>query len=348
MSEWASERWIHDHEVRCPRGQHQLLKALGLLVCSRTAHDLPTSGEKGQHRVALDEVERSDSDSVAGFLALPAVGHRVDLRVAERHGRVRARQHRGGQVRRGGHDVRADQRVLHHRAMQRLVVAAAAAVARRDRAVGGGEQDAGPARKIGDAQRLHRLGVGPVHVQPRHRQLGEQGRRGGQRVERREELPVRDQPPEHLAGEILRTGRPDAVEFPGDPVQTIQHGLRRAVRNGQQHIRSDLEDRPVVDLAEDVAPGLQDLALQQPATGAAQFVERADLVCACDGGVDGERVGDDRHRHTRGLLAVLLVERLGDPREDVGVGVLKVGSQDRGGLSDAFLEDAHALGDAAF
>ena len=78
------------------------------------------------------------------------------------------------QVRRRRHDVRADQRVLHHRAVQRLVVAAAAAVACLDRAVGGGEQHAGPAPQICDAQRLHCLGVSPVHVEPRDRQLGEQ------------------------------------------------------------------------------------------------------------------------------------------------------------------------------
>ena len=241
----------------------------------------------------------------------------------------------------------ADQRVLHHRAVQRLVVAAGAAMARGDHAVGGGEQDAGAAGEVGDAQRRHRLGVGPVRVQPRHCEFGEQRRRRRQRVEGGEELAVGDQPPEHLAGEVLRAGHADPVQLVRDGAQALQHGRRHARPDRRQHVRGDAKDRPVVDLGEDVAPRLQYAVLRHPAELAAQFVDRGDAVGTRETGVERERVGDDRHRHPRGLLALLLPQRRGDPRPRVRL-VLQPGAEAGGGLPDALLQDAHPFLDAAF
>ena len=165
-------------------------------------------------------------------------------------------------MRGGGHDVGADQRLLHHRlAVQLPVVAARAAPPRRDGAVGRREQRARPARQVGDAQRLHRLRVAPVHVQPRDGEFGEQRGGGGPRVEGRQELAVGDQPPEHLPREVLRRGDAEPRELVGGGAQICS--IRFPASASGMHVRrsrATSKIEPVVD-REDALPRGQRLLL---------------------------------------------------------------------------------------
>ena len=215
----------------------------------------------------------------------------------------------------GGHDVGADQGVLHHVGVQQAVVAPGPAEPCHHPAVGRGQQDAGPARQVGDAQRLHLLGPGVVHPEAGNRQLGQQHRRRGQGVEGGQELPISDEPAEHLARQVMGGGHADPGQLVRRRRQRVEYPRGPAGRHHFEQIRGDPEDRPVVD-PQDLGPLIQHLVLRhRPPGGRPQLAESGDIVGFGDSGVEHERVGDDRHRHAGCLFAVLLLEHRGHTLE---------------------------------
>ncbi len=156
--------------------------------------------------LAVEQVECADARALDTGHELIPVGQRIHLRVAKDPGRVQGGEHGGRKVRGGRHDVCRDQRLRHHVRMQVRVIFARAPVACHHGLVGGRQQRSGAARQVGDAQGLDLPGVPPVELQGIYRQLGEQGGRGWQRIEGRQELAIHDQLLEHPPVQIMGAG----------------------------------------------------------------------------------------------------------------------------------------------
>ena len=276
------------------------------------------AGPLEQSRTVLlaDQVERAEGEIRRRACVLAAVRQQVHLRPLERRRRVGARQHRGGQMRRGRHDVGGEDRPLQHPAVDHRVVTPCATMPRQQGVVRGGDQRPGPAGEVARPQPGHRVGVPPVDVEQPDRQLRQQRGRFGPRVERREELAVADQPLEGPAIQIVRPRDAIGVQLARHAGEPGQQARRRPVRNRRQHFPCDVEDRPVVD-PEDSLPLPQHRRFRQGAAPA-DLVERSHVVDAGKHRLEGERVGDYRHRHSRRLLAVLLAQRRGDAFVDGG------------------------------
>ena len=221
---------------------------------------------------------------------------------------MRARQHRGREMRRRRHDVGRDQREFHHRAMQGRIVAARPPVADADRMIGRADQDAGAAGQIADLQPQDIVRIRPVALQPAHRQFREQRRRGRMRIERGQEFAVRDQALKQPSGHILQAGGPDRGQVLRQRRQPAHHFQRDAVGEMRQQLQRDVEDGVVVHFAENAVP-----ARHQPHAGKhtgliPELGQRRNSVLAGDRIVEAERVGENGHRHAGRLLAVLLLQ----------------------------------------
>ena len=130
----------------------------------------------------------------------------------------------------GGHDVRADERLLKHLMVDGFVVAARPPVTGGDGAVGGAQQRARAAGQVGDAERFHRIGVSPIHLKAHDGELGEERGGRGAGVEGGEEFPVGDQLAKHLPREIVH--RRHAMPSRSRATRTRRCRTARAVRSG--------------------------------------------------------------------------------------------------------------------
>ena len=346
----ARERRVHDHQVHRPvRQQERVAPPFALPVDAGRAGRAVVHLDAGPLEqpgavLRADQVERAQPEFLGGAAraVLPAVRQQVHLRPLERGRRVGARQHRGGQMRRRRHDVGREDRPLQHPAVDRRVVAPRAPVPRQQGVAGGGDQRAGAAGEVARPQSGQRAGVPPVGVEQPDRQLRQQRGRLGPRVERRQELAVADQPLKGSSVQIVRPRDAVGVQLARHAGEPGQQARRRPVRDRRQHFPGHVEDRPVVD-AEDPFPLPQHRRLRQDAAPA-QVVERPHVVDAGQHRLEGERVGDDRHRHPRRLLAVLLAQRRGDAFVDGGTVRGRLPQPDRG-LGDAGLQHVQAARD---
>ena len=126
---------------------------------------------------------------------------------------MHARQHRRGEVSRRRHDVGADKRALYHLGMDIPVVSARSSVTGEHRLIGRVEERPRAAGEIADLQRGDRVPARPIDIEARYGQLREQGRGTRERVEGREEFPVRDQALEHASAKIVLAGCPECIQF---------------------------------------------------------------------------------------------------------------------------------------
>ena len=237
---------------------------------------------------------------------------------------------------RGGHDVGGHQRPLHHPRVQLRVIAARVPVSGKHAVVGGQEEGAGSTREVTDSQVLNGGGFRPIHIETRHRELGQQSGRIGQRIESGEELPIRNQALKHAAGQVIEAVGADGrklVRHVGQAIHDVQH---RRVADGQQQIHGDLEDRPVVD-PQYAPPALQEARPKYVAGFAAQAVQMRYAMLTRQRRVERHRVRNDRHRHARCLLAVLLVEKPSDLVEASRGCCCRVRSEDVGSLPNSLL-----------
>ena len=192
--------------------------------------------------LGIEEIQRADMRPAA----VDAVRHGVNPRFAVDERRVGAGEHRAGQMGRRGHDVQSDQDALHHRLVQELVVAARPAAASVDGPLGGGEQGPRAASEVRDPQILNRASVRPVDAEPVDRQFREEARGRRQRVERGEELAIRDQGLEHPPRQVVIGRRPELRQLGyrrRDWLHDPPHDLDRHVRHD---VPSDPEDRIVI------------------------------------------------------------------------------------------------------
>ena len=332
----ARERRVHDDQIdRLVRHLHvrHLRVALG---AARPA--LP-GGEQRLHLPGAGQVERADCGPAVAILpAAGPVGHRVDAGVAENHVGMDARQL--GRAEMGGrrHDVGRDDGALHHRAVDRRVVAAGPAEAPQYGAVGGGEERARSAGQIGDAEVGIGVEVAPVETQPGDRQLGQKRGAGRQRVERREELPIDDHVLEHPAGQVVPRGHAYARKALRRLAEREEDAPGRVGAHIGQQVGRDLEDRPVVDVPQDQVPSVENAELEGCPLGP-NTRDRWDVVASGDGGMEGERVGDDGQSHPVGLLAGALVENAAHVALDVAEAARHDVPDGVGGGPDAALKD---------
>ena len=250
----ARERRVHDDQIHRIVGQVEVLHlhvvvALGLALAG------------GKERAGLpggDEVQGADGNAAPLlFAAADAVGHGVDAGVGEHFAWMDAGKLRRAQMRCRRHDVRGDHRAFQHRRMDAAIVAAGAPEAGEQRMVGRHQQRAGAAGEVGDAQVRVGIQIGPVGRQPGHGEFAEQGCGLRPRVERGEELPVRDQALEHAPGEILLGGQANPGKLVGCARKRPQRFPARHAGKRRQQIRRQAEDRPIVDLGKHMAPRLQ-------------------------------------------------------------------------------------------
>ncbi len=233
--------------------------------------------------------------------------------------------------------------------MKIVVIPAAPAEAAADGLVRRAQECPRPAGKVGDAEAGDRLRVGPVDVQPPHAERREERRRRGKGVEGGQELPVRDQSLKHLPRNVLHGKGADALQLARHPLHPVHH--RDGHRWGEQleEAERDVEDRPVVDVAENRGPAGDHLAMQrQPqADGRPIGRESGHAADVGDRPVECDRVAQDSHGHAGGLRAGLLTEFGGDAIERVKAHVAALALVDRvlGGLADRTLQDLGALGD---
>ena len=121
-----------------------------------------------------------------------------------------------GNVDGGGHDVAAVQNLLHDDGMQGFEIAAFAFVPRRDLVVYGGQQGAGAAGEVADAQAADGACTAPVHpFQLGDGETGQQGGGGRQGVEGRQVLAVGDEALEEAPGEVVGVGDPGGGDVVG-------------------------------------------------------------------------------------------------------------------------------------
>ena len=233
-------------------------KILYLCVFSRAAR-LPLPGCEQRAGLCRDrQVERANGDAAPVLVAdAGPVGHRVDASVVENDVRMDARQLRGAKVRGGGHDVRGDDRVLDHLAVNGSVVAAGTPVAAEHGMVGGGQERSGAARQVGDSEVGIGVEVVPVGVQARDGQFRKKRRAGGERVEGGEEFPVDDQVLEHASGQVVARSHADVRKAFGCCGQRGEHAPSRRGAQGGEKVGCDLEYRPVVYIVENVAPCIE-------------------------------------------------------------------------------------------
>ena len=336
----AGEGRVHDHQIDRFVRQREVLYVLVALRAARLP--LP-GGEQGAGLRREDQVEGADGDTALPLLSgADPVGHRVDAGVVEDLGWMDARQLRGAQMRGRRHDVGRHDGALDHLAMDALVVAAGMAVSGEDGVVGGGEKRSRAAGKVGHG--VVRIGgeIAPVGVQAGHGQFREQGGAGRQGVEGRQKLPVGDQVLEHPARQVVARRRPDMGEPRRDVGENGEERPRRRGADVDEEVGGYLEDRPVVDLVEDAPPRTEKPCLEGGFRLGLELLDRRDSVHAGDRDVEGQRIGDDGHRHAGGLFAGALIEDLPeivlDVREAPRGGVL----DDAGGDAHAVFEDRHA------
>ena len=245
------------------------------------------------------------------------------------------------------HDVAAVQHVFHHHGMQAGRVAAGALVPARDLLVHRGQQGAGTAGEVADAQPADRRGVGPVHAV----QLGDgqpcQQRRGfGAGVERGEILAVGNQPLKQAAGQVVRddgAGRGDALRGFAQDVQDAGRGVRRKLFH---EVARNRENGPVIDV-QNVSPCVGHGPLRVGDGRAAHPVQRLDgRVAAGQPLVKQQGVGHDGARHAAGLDVVGHAEQAGDVQRDAGPRRRHVVQQGDAAV-DAFFQRLGRGGDGA-
>ena len=219
------------------------------------------------------------------------------------------------------HDVAAVKDLLHHHLVQFGRVAAGALVAGGDLLVDGGEQRAGAAGEVADAQATDGFSVRPVDAfQLGDGEPGQQRGGSGQRVEGGKVFAVGDEPLKDAPGQVVGVfdaGRADGL---GGVTQAPQDAGRVGRVQVLEDLPGDAENGPVVDV-ENGGPGLKDFALRVGYTVIADLREGIDArVHAGDLVVEDEGVGDDGAGHAAGLAHVGHAQQAGDLRGDAGTG----------------------------
>ena len=250
-----------------------------------------------------------------------------------------------GDVDGGGHDVAAVEHLLHHDLVERFGVAAGAFVAGGDLLVDGGEEGAGAAGEVGDAEVADGVGVGPVHgVHFGDGEACEEGGGGGKGVEGGEVFAVGDKALEDAAGEVVGVVDACGVDLLGGIAEALEDdgGVLRVQL--LEDVFGNSEDGPVVD-GEDLLPRGEGLVL-----GVAAAVDGGEgldaLVHAGDALVEDKGVGEDGAGHAPGLGDVAHSEEAGDGEGDVGAGVVDLVQEGGGGL-DALLQRGGGVFDGA-
>ena len=95
----------------------------------------------------------------------------MDTGVPKGRTRMGTRQHGCGKMRCGGHNIGGNENMLHHLAVQRLIVAACLPVAYGQSAVCSREQGTGATGKVGELERDKSVRIGPIcfRIEARHR-----------------------------------------------------------------------------------------------------------------------------------------------------------------------------------
>ena len=177
----------------------------------------------------------------------------------------------------GGHDIATVEDLFHHHRMEGGEVSPGALVAGSNLLVDGGEERAGAAGKVADAEAADGIGVSPVHLVTGSLQLGdgqpgEKGGRLGAGVEGGEVFAVCDKPLEDPPGQVVGVGDAGGLHLLGS---VTQHGQDLAGVAGvelAEDVPGDGEDGPVVDF-QDGCPRAQGLGLGIGNFGAADEVE---------------------------------------------------------------------------
>ena len=219
---------------------------------------------------------------------------------------MRRRQHRRRQVHGRGQHVARGQRVLHHVRVQPFRFAAREPVELVQPPVRRVDQRARAAGVVRYAELLHALRISPAPI-VRYREVRQKRRRLRPRVERRQELAVRDQPLEHCPRKVVRLRHSKRHQ----PVRRTSHHLQRLGRqrrriDGKQQVAGDLEYRPVVN-AEYLPPLLQHARLRKNAA-VRNLVEVLHAVLARQVLVKHQRVDQYRCGHPQRLVAVRLLQ----------------------------------------
>ena len=157
--------------------------------------------EQRLHGGGLEQLQGADFSSAVG---LAAVGHGVESGLAEADVGLRTGEGGTGDVDGRRHHVAAVEDILHHGRVQLGRITAGAFMAGSNLFVHRGQQGAGSASKIGDAELADGVGVAPVHAfHLAHGKSGQQGSGRGQGVEGGQVLAVGDEALEYPA----RSGR---------------------------------------------------------------------------------------------------------------------------------------------
>ena len=125
----------------------------------------------------------------------------------------------------------------------------------------------------------------------------------GHRVERREELPIDDHVLEHPAGQVVPRGRAYARKALRRLAERGEDAPGRVGAHMAKQVGRDPEDRPVVDVPQDQLPCVENAELEERPRFGPKKRDRRDVAASGDGGMDGERVGDDGQSHPAGSLA---------------------------------------------
>ena len=170
MVSGPGKRRVHDHQIRGPVREDD---SFGVVVFVG-GQDLYLSRIQptGLFEGVSEQFQRPDADvgsaAAVALLRLPVIasgilnapiGGSVYPRFGVALLGVRRRQRRAGEMGGRGHDVHPNQYLLHHGPVQFRVVQAGPARSGCDPVVGRGQQSPGPARQIGDLQRLDPLPV---------------------------------------------------------------------------------------------------------------------------------------------------------------------------------------------
>ena len=312
----ASERWVHHDQVEAGVGDVRHDVGRGLL-----AHAAGTLGrvagiEQGVRDRALQQFQRPDADAA---VRLAAIGQRVQPRLAEVHCGLHPGQGGTGDVDGGRHDVTAVQHVFHHHGVQAGRVSPSAFVPGGDLLVHRGQQGAGAAGEVADAQGAERVGIGPMYaVQLGRGQPRQQGRGFGARVERSEIFAVGDEPLKQPAGQVVRddgAACSDALRGFAQDLQEAGRGVRRQLFHD---VAGNREHGPIVDV-QNAPPRIGHGPLRVGDGRAAHPMQRFDGgVPAGQSLVIQHGVGDDGARHAAGLDVVGHAEQAGDVQRDAG------------------------------
>ena len=127
----------------------------------------------------------------------------------------------------------------------------------------------------------------------------------------------------------------------------FNEGVEDAARcrgpNRSKKIRCDLEDRPVVDFVEDLAPRVQNRYLERTRRPSSELGDRRDVMSTGNRRMEGQSVGDNGHGHAGRLLAAVLTENTPHIALGVGKAAFRGILNGLGRDTDTVLEDRHAF-----